>query len=137
MDRKCTICQEAASKYKCSTCRIPYCSLTCYKSHKEIPCQNMPPPETEPVMKNKTKKNKEQEIEEEEEDNSRLSQEQLQLLAQSPQIKSLLKHKKLRELISKIDESSQPEKILETIRSEDEGFEEFLQLLLQTTDPMA
>ncbi|RLV89529.1 Protein HIT1 [Spathaspora sp. JA1] len=35
----CGICQEQESKYKCPKCKIPYCSLTCYKSeshtHKE------------------------------------------------------------------------------------------------------
>lgn len=74
-------------------------------------------------------------VEEEEEDEDRLSQEQLQLLAQSPKIRSFLKNKQFRELISKIDESSEPGKIIEKIRAEDEEFESFLQLLLQTTNP--
>ncbi|KAF9036657.1 hypothetical protein BJ165DRAFT_590899 [Panaeolus papilionaceus] len=34
----CQICQEQPSKYKCSQCLVPYCSLGCYKKHKEIPC---------------------------------------------------------------------------------------------------
>ncbi|CUS12465.1 unnamed protein product [Tuber aestivum] len=45
----CRICQEAESKYKCPTCRAPYCSLTCYKPHKAEheanPSPALPPPE--------------------------------------------------------------------------------------------
>ncbi|CAI9768702.1 unnamed protein product [Fraxinus pennsylvanica] len=36
--KKCGVCDEAQSKYKCPTCLIPYCSLICFKKHKEIPC---------------------------------------------------------------------------------------------------
>ncbi|KAK4363657.1 hypothetical protein RND71_018898 [Anisodus tanguticus] len=36
--KKCKICEEAQSKYKCPNCFIPYCSLVCFKKHKEIPC---------------------------------------------------------------------------------------------------
>ncbi|GMP90475.1 hypothetical protein CsSME_00041590 [Camellia sinensis var. sinensis] len=36
--RKCQVCDEAQSKYKCPTCLIPYCSVVCFKKHKEVPC---------------------------------------------------------------------------------------------------
>ncbi|KAH9623215.1 hypothetical protein KSS87_006217 [Heliosperma pusillum] len=36
----CLVCSEAKSKYKCPTCVIPYCSLACFKKHKETPCIN-------------------------------------------------------------------------------------------------
>nr|GMD69104.1 zinc finger HIT domain-containing protein 3 [Ipomoea batatas] len=32
--KKCGVCEEAQSKYKCPSCLIPYCSLTCFKKHK-------------------------------------------------------------------------------------------------------
>ncbi|RVW79748.1 hypothetical protein CK203_058226 [Vitis vinifera] len=35
--RECKVCNEAASKYKCPSCLIPYCSLVCFKKHKGIP----------------------------------------------------------------------------------------------------
>ncbi|KAF2762252.1 hypothetical protein EJ05DRAFT_202419 [Pseudovirgaria hyperparasitica] len=34
MPSNCGICEKEVSKYKCPTCAIPYCSLTCYKPHK-------------------------------------------------------------------------------------------------------
>lgn len=36
--KKCNVCEEAYSKYKCPACLIPYCSLGCFKKHKEVPC---------------------------------------------------------------------------------------------------
>ncbi|KAJ3984261.1 hypothetical protein F5890DRAFT_1517986 [Lentinula detonsa] len=30
----CYVCDEAESRYFCSTCSLPYCSVTCYKKHK-------------------------------------------------------------------------------------------------------
>uniref|UniRef100_F6HZV5 HIT-type domain-containing protein n=1 Tax=Vitis vinifera TaxID=29760 RepID=F6HZV5_VITVI len=43
--RECKVCNEAASKYKCPSCLIPYCSLVCFKKHKEIPCVKLVSPE--------------------------------------------------------------------------------------------
>eukprot|EP01083_Nonionella_stella_P086581 240631_1 len=31
----CEVCLENVHKYKCPACRCPYCSLACYKRHKE------------------------------------------------------------------------------------------------------
>ncbi|KAG2716844.1 hypothetical protein I3843_03G148300 [Carya illinoinensis] len=36
--RQCRVCKEAQSKYKCPSCLAPYCSVVCFKKHKEIPC---------------------------------------------------------------------------------------------------
>lgn len=42
----CSVCVEAPSKYKCPNCRTPYCSVNCYRQHKEIckPASTVPPP---------------------------------------------------------------------------------------------
>ncbi|XP_056672446.1 zinc finger HIT domain-containing protein 3 [Monodelphis domestica] len=42
----CGVCEEEP-KYRCPACRVPYCSVPCYKKHKEQ-CISKPPP----VMKN-------------------------------------------------------------------------------------
>ncbi|XP_008235535.1 PREDICTED: zinc finger HIT domain-containing protein 3 isoform X2 [Prunus mume] len=36
--RLCQVCNEAQSKYKCPSCLAPYCSVACFKKHKENPC---------------------------------------------------------------------------------------------------
>ncbi|KAJ6498729.1 hypothetical protein C8R45DRAFT_93251 [Mycena sanguinolenta] len=35
---KCQICDMNESKYTCSGCTVLYCSVPCYKKHKEVPC---------------------------------------------------------------------------------------------------
>ncbi|KAG4188878.1 hypothetical protein ERO13_A08G193200v2 [Gossypium hirsutum] len=37
--RQCQVCNQTQSKYKCPSCLIPYCSLACFKTHKETPCE--------------------------------------------------------------------------------------------------
>ncbi|XP_069166019.1 uncharacterized protein [Procambarus clarkii] len=35
---KCQVCTEAVSKYKCPKCRVKYCSVVCYKTHRQDEC---------------------------------------------------------------------------------------------------
>ncbi|KAF2154170.1 hypothetical protein K461DRAFT_292839 [Myriangium duriaei CBS 260.36] len=46
MAADCAICFSAASKYKCPTCEIRYCSIACYKTHKPIHADNAEKPIT-------------------------------------------------------------------------------------------
>ncbi|KAF0887517.1 hypothetical protein E2562_002246 [Oryza meyeriana var. granulata] len=41
----CDVCKEAPSKYKCPACRTPYCSVPCFKNHKDNFCQKTIPQE--------------------------------------------------------------------------------------------
>ncbi|KAJ0396784.1 hypothetical protein P43SY_007680 [Pythium insidiosum] len=43
MGRVCQICTTHESRYKCPSCRAPYCSAACYKTHKETPCAAVAP----------------------------------------------------------------------------------------------
>nr|CAG4649851.1 EOG090X0JQ4 [Scapholeberis mucronata]SVE94012.1 EOG090X0JQ4 [Scapholeberis mucronata] len=39
----CQLCNKEPFKYKCPTCYIKYCSLQCFKVHKESPCEKPNP----------------------------------------------------------------------------------------------
>nr|XP_003706263.1 PREDICTED: zinc finger HIT domain-containing protein 3 [Megachile rotundata] len=39
MSKICCICSKTDCSYKCPTCKVPYCSVGCYKGHKESNCQ--------------------------------------------------------------------------------------------------
>ncbi|KAL5222331.1 hypothetical protein ABZP36_027044 [Zizania latifolia] len=39
----CEVCKEAPHKYKCPACRTPYCSVACFKNHKDNSCQRTTP----------------------------------------------------------------------------------------------
>ncbi|TFK54581.1 hypothetical protein OE88DRAFT_1655326 [Heliocybe sulcata] len=49
----CQVCREHESKYTCSKCMIVYCSVSCYKTHKEQACAsgtNETPAVGDPVL---------------------------------------------------------------------------------------
>ncbi|CAO3587875.1 unnamed protein product [Absidia cylindrospora] len=113
----CRICHVNAPKYKCSTCILPYCSLVCYKTHKETPCQ-VPAPKHSEDIETKNRQNQTA-IEGEDEDETRLTTEQLQQLGACEQIRSFLDYPQIRELVTKIDAAPQPDKLLDAVRKED------------------
>ena len=40
---ECGVCSTGKEgRYKCPTCRLPYCSLDCFKAHKATPCAAPP-----------------------------------------------------------------------------------------------
>lgn len=38
---KCGVCAEQPFKYKCPTCTIRYCSVACYRQHKDELCSDL------------------------------------------------------------------------------------------------
>ncbi|ORZ21223.1 hypothetical protein BCR42DRAFT_407111 [Absidia repens] len=127
----CRICHVNAPKYKCSTCILPYCSLACYKTHKETPCQSPAPKQSQVETKNSQKQTP---IEDDDEDETRLTTEQLQQLGSCEQIRSFLDYPQIRDLVTKIDAAPQPDKLLDAVRKEDSVFEDFVQTLLKSTN---
>ncbi|XP_063709656.1 zinc finger HIT domain-containing protein 3 [Culicoides brevitarsis] len=108
MTRKCEICDKSDSKYKCPKCEIPYCSLECFKQHKDsIECSEL--------------------IKKRESDRKKSSfqpkpllfttmdtvpLEELQKLQNSEHLKNLLYNPHLRKLLTELDRSSNPERAI-------------------------
>ncbi|KAI7892185.1 uncharacterized protein EV154DRAFT_505908 [Mucor mucedo] len=126
----CKICEKEQSKYKCPKCRAPYCSLVCFKKHKETPCEF-----SEPT--NKTQVPVRKEITPigapDEEDPSRLTPQDLEKLAYSKEIHQLLEHPEIREIIRQIDCSKTPVVDLDFMRSNDPVFDDFTKKLVEIT----
>ncbi|CAL9023336.1 unnamed protein product [Prunus brigantina] len=107
--RLCQVCNEAQSKYKCPSCLAPYCSVACFKKHKENPCA-LPvsslekPPTTGP----ESRVDRPLTVEEPSEVLQRL---QLEAVASSSEICSALKDENLQKLILNIDCSPDAEKV--------------------------
>ncbi|KAG9451873.1 hypothetical protein H6P81_004777 [Aristolochia fimbriata] len=111
--RQCEICKEAQSKYKCPSCLVPYCSLACFKKHKEIPCAQTPSETkgpSEPIVAPRLPEKRVYEVEEQ---SWVLSKEQLESIALSTEIRDALKDEQLQKLICKIDASSDAENELD------------------------
>ncbi|KAL1917914.1 uncharacterized protein VTP21DRAFT_3748 [Calcarisporiella thermophila] len=125
--KACGVCQENVSKYKCPICTLPYCSLPCYKKHKENPCEKPAPP-PEPPKQDPPPLNIP------EDDESLLSDEQLAQLEHSDKVRQYLKDPRVCQLISEITSAEDAERRLDRAR-EDPEFEAFAQTLIDTVRP--
>ncbi|XP_068633601.1 zinc finger HIT domain-containing protein 3 [Battus philenor] len=116
------------SKYKCPTCRQPYCSVACYKVHKETPC-------AAPSMSVLTADYKEsQTIEYEFPTDDTVPVEKLKLLEYSTDLKQCLENPYVRELLKTLDESSCPDILIKEYMTEP-IFTEFADACLKVVQP--
>ncbi|XP_015883402.1 uncharacterized protein LOC107419172 isoform X2 [Ziziphus jujuba] len=129
--RQCQVCNDAVSKYKCPSCLAPYCSLTCFKKHKEIPCSK--PLSSEPKLATGSESligrplsvHKPSEV---------LQRSQLEAIATSSEIRNALKDENLQKLISKIDCSPDAENELDKAM-DSESFRILTDKILSTISP--
>ncbi|KAK9067506.1 hypothetical protein SSX86_011617 [Deinandra increscens subsp. villosa] len=129
---ECKVCEKAESKYKCPNCLILYCSLACFKKHKEIPCVK-----SEPAPKNDARTT----IATVDVDKpcyvdagaDVLQRSQLECIASNTEIIDALKDKMLQELIHKIDSCADASTELDKAMK-DEAFALFTEKILSTLD---
>ncbi|ESW16434.1 hypothetical protein PHAVU_007G156300 [Phaseolus vulgaris] len=126
--RQCKVCNEAPSKYKCPSCYIPYCSLGCFKKHKELPCVK-----PQPLLETITTAVSESHVVVEE-TSEVLQKFQLEAIASSSEIRDSLNDKALQELICRIDSSSNAEDELDKAMAE-EAFRLLTEKILSTINP--
>ncbi|KAH6826598.1 hypothetical protein C2S53_017125 [Perilla frutescens var. hirtella] len=132
--KKCEVCEDAQPKYKCPTCLITYCSLACFKKHKEIPCQKAESLKEEKIYPSSTTNDDKPSYVDEQ--SEVLQESQLQSVASSNEIRDLVKSEKLQKLILNIDCSADPENELAKAM-EEESFRLFTQKILSTIGPDA
>uniref|UniRef100_T1JGH9 Zinc finger HIT domain-containing protein 3 n=1 Tax=Strigamia maritima TaxID=126957 RepID=T1JGH9_STRMM len=116
----CQVCTRDKSKYKCSTCEIPYCSLTCYKQHKLTPCaklQKFAVPIEISDVNTENNENDENKLNFDE-DRVDLSEEILENLGRSNEVKDSLCNSDLRKILLWINNSKDPRKAIHTAMME-------------------
>ncbi|KAH0667803.1 hypothetical protein KY285_029009 [Solanum tuberosum] len=122
--KKCQVCDEAQSKYKCPNCFIPFCSLVCFKKHKEIPCgKPEPEPESEPVSEEKLAPAPALHVEKPiyvDEPGEAVNQSQLESIASSSEILEAIRNKELQKLIYNLDSSLDAENELDKAMEKEE-----------------
>lgn len=132
-NRQCRVCNQAVSKYKCPSCLSPYCSLICFKKHKEIPCST-------PVASEQNQKSTvdPQSLVERplnvDEPSEVVQRSQHQAIASSSEIRDALKDEDLRKLICAVDSSQDPENELDKAM-ELEVFRTLTDKILSTISP--
>lgn len=127
-DKICLICSKHATKYRCPKCDVKYCSLGCFKTHKES-CQvnSVSAKElTPPAAREDTSSSKE--------DPSLslkiLSSSQKEKLRNSKNLQEVLRSKRLRDHITEVDSAPDRQNALKCLRSKNQEFESFLQDIL-------
>ncbi|XP_052072992.1 zinc finger HIT domain-containing protein 3-like isoform X3 [Mytilus californianus] len=125
----CEVCTENESKYKCPACLLKYCSLLCYKKHKEA-CKD---------TKDKTEQSKKSEedtnvIHSDEQTEDRVSVEKLEELEHSVPLRQMLENPHLRTILQDLAKSKNPAKQMEKFMHEP-LFLEFADECLQTVEP--
>ncbi|ERN15786.1 zinc finger HIT domain-containing protein 3 isoform X2 [Amborella trichopoda] len=115
----CGVCVEAQSKYKCPTCFMPYCSLACFKNHREVPCTKPDLPEQKPETHLLSARSIRVD-----EESWVLQKDQFESIASSYEIRNTLKNDELCRIISNINSSTNAEDELDKALR-DPAFREF------------
>lgn len=128
--RQCQVCVHAESKYKCPTCLLPYCSVMCFKQHKEVPCSR----EVPSIQVNGQPIQPPRSFEENDEEGWRLDESELVAVAASSEIRNLLKDEELQKIILTIDSSVNAEEELDKAM-EGPLFREFTEKISSIINP--
>ncbi|XP_056141181.1 zinc finger HIT domain-containing protein 3 [Lampris incognitus] len=130
----CSVCSEKTPKYKCPACRTRYCSLVCYKKHKDTcaPVKEPAPPCVEETASSTEPWNTEDLLDEDDCVDT-VSSQRLQLLGESEGLRELLRNPHLRQLIRAIESADSKEDAMRTAMQEP-LFVEFSDQCLQIVD---
>ena len=109
--KNCEVCGDVLSKYKCPNCLIFYCSLVCYKRHKEEKCEKKEVLGTLPCTDL-------QRINLDIGEDEQLGQEKLQLLSTSCDLKNLLSNPHLRTMLNALDNTTNKSELIERFMQE-------------------
>ncbi|XP_058854180.1 zinc finger HIT domain-containing protein 3-like [Acipenser ruthenus] len=142
----CSVCNEEPPKYRCPGCLIRYCSLNCYKKHKDgcIPKKNTEKkpekPELPPALQGmrqagstESRWSVEDRLEENEE-SDRVPLQQLARLGECEALKALLYNPHLRQLLRTVDEAEGKESTMK-VAMQEPLFVEFADQCLRVIEP--
>ena len=125
----CIICHNDSSKYKCPSCQSFYCSISCYKLHKNN-CDFSAKKINEEEHNEDEKKISPLNLDEDED--IILSNKRLSILKTNKSIMTKLNNKKLFKILKDIDSTKYKKRTLEKMMNTDPDFREFTMEILQT-----
>ncbi|KAM0941249.1 putative Zinc finger HIT domain-containing protein [Dioscorea sansibarensis] len=132
--RQCEVCKEAQSKYKCPSCLAPYCSVGCFRKHKENPCQKSSPLLESVGAQSLSKAEMLPErLYQVEESSLVLGKGQLESI-ESKEIRDSLQNRELQNLIKSISSSKNPEDELDEAMK-GQNFRDFTEKILSIVSP--
>lgn len=122
----CQVCEKLEKKYRCPTCKINYCSVPCFSSHKAS-CS--------PVQATHTlDTNSSQETVYQFQTKNTIPVDKLQELGKSDKLQQLLQNPHLRKFLTRIDSDDNPVRLMRSAMQEP-IFLEFVDSCLDIVDP--
>ncbi|XP_077079444.1 zinc finger HIT domain-containing protein 3 [Siphateles boraxobius] len=135
----CGVCSEHVPKYRCPACRIRYCSVSCFKRHKDddschpikesVPASSRPTP-----VSNAEQPWIVEDLLDEDSQTDKVPLQKLQLLGDSEALKGLLRNPHLRQLMMSVDSAENKAKAMKDAMQEP-LFVEFADRCLQIIEP--
>ncbi|KAM9440880.1 zinc finger HIT domain-containing protein 3 isoform 2-T2 [Clarias gariepinus] len=139
--QRCVVCSEQISKYRCPVCRIRYCSVGCFKKHKGDdscqPVQDAAPPAPAPCLDSCSSGAEPWMVDDlldEDSQSDRVPVQQLQLLGESKDLKTLLQNPHLRNLMLSVYSARDKDKAMKNAMQEP-LFVELANQCLQIVEP--
>ncbi|MED6276710.1 hypothetical protein CHARACLAT_005734 [Characodon lateralis] len=108
----CSVCSEQTPKYRCPSCNIRYCSLGCYKKHKDTCLPIEKPASPNPESKDAAGSAEPWSVDDllhEDDIIDKVPLQRLQLLGQSAELRDLLCNPHLRRLLCSVDDAESKE----------------------------
>ncbi|KAH8233246.1 hypothetical protein KR026_005869 [Drosophila bipectinata] len=132
----CVNCSENTRKYKCSKCFAPYCSVVCYKAHKDTPeCEAAQNARNIKELQSQQADQEEPTLHAPFSTDDTVQMEALQQLENSEQLRNLLHNPHLRSLLQQIDVAINAHTAMAAAMQEP-LFLEFADACLQVVEPM-
>ncbi|XP_015182646.1 PREDICTED: zinc finger HIT domain-containing protein 3 [Polistes dominula] len=118
MDKVCHICEKNLAKYKCPTCRTPFCSVICGKEHKKVNCKPPTPPPPSPPPPSLLPSSPPEKESEEDDKKDIIPLEMLERLSESEEVKKCLKNSQVRDIIRFIVKNKDPMEAIDLAMTE-------------------
>ncbi|XP_053703995.1 zinc finger HIT domain-containing protein 3 [Synchiropus splendidus] len=116
----CSVCSDQETKYRCPACKIRYCSLGCYKIHKET-CAPVDGSSTSIADVKETSVTEPWNVDDllhEDDITDKVPLQRLQQLAHSKELKDLLCNPHLRQLLLSVDSAESKDEAMKTAMQE-------------------
>ncbi|KAM9788202.1 zinc finger HIT domain-containing protein 3 [Neosynchiropus ocellatus] len=116
----CSVCSDQETKYRCPACKIKYCSLSCYKIHKET-CAPVDEPSTAVTDVKDSVVTEPWSVDDllhEDDITDKVPLQRLQQLAHSKELKDLLCNRHLRQLLLSVDSADSKDEAMKAAMQE-------------------
>ncbi|KAJ8412395.1 hypothetical protein AAFF_G00127310 [Aldrovandia affinis] len=134
----CSVCSEQIPKYKCPVCKTRYCSVSCYKKHKDdcLPVKQAASPALDLSVTHNSAEGgwSVGDLLDEDAQSDRVPLQRLKELGESEELRALLCNPHLRQLLLTVDQAENKSDVMKVVMQEP-LFVELADQCLQIVEP--